>query len=39
MQEMVIHMAYKKKKYKGKSCWKGYRRGKGNSCIKMKKGR
>ena len=32
-------MAYKKKKYKGKSCWKGYRRGKGNSCIKMKKGR
>ena len=31
-------MAYKKKKGKaGKACWKGYRRGKGNSCHKMKK--
>ena len=33
-------MAYKKKKGPGgKACWAGYRRGKGNSCIKMKKRR
>ncbi len=33
-------MAYKKKKGSaGKACWKGYRRGKGNTCIKMKRRR
>jgi len=31
-------MAYQKKKgTHGKACWKGYRRGKGNSCHKVKK--
>lgn len=30
-------MAYQKKKgTHGKACWKGYRRGKGNSCHKVK---
>jgi len=29
-------MAYQKKKgTHGKACWKGYRRGKGNSCHKV----
>jgi len=33
-------MAYKKKKGpNGKACWKGYRKGKGNACVKMKKRR
>lgn len=31
-------MAYQKKKGShGKACWKGYRRGKGNTCHKMSK--
>lgn len=37
-KEKILKMAYKKKKGKaGKACWKGYRRGKGNSCHKMKR--